>query len=287
METKTMVTRADEQIAELVSIIAGLDQQLQDTQAELAQIHMDREARAVALQQAHEEAKQSGLDEAQASGYARLAQGTQREREAVKSAAQARKAHQTATAVLEKQQAEAAEAEASADEQERTLTDRLQQIQSDLAARRAELDALQLGRAQAVIELGEQRYAAIVAGHEQASARVDDLRRQLAAAQMDVYDYEQSALTELADHPDQRRAFLEMAPPEDSTARVIEATIQYAETMLADAGQVNASIPGVFNFWELFIIPPQQLNSYPGLLKERIGHMRQALQAYRVHQAQG
>lgn len=270
-----IVIHGNEAIDQIESQLAEIAQRVKDAQIELVDLPLARRGTDEA-REAFEEAEQ---EYNQAVAYAKLAHDTVNEQGAIKAVSSAKKALTAAKKNLEKAEHEAAEAEQRIATREVELNQELAQLEAETERLETELKHTRLAHKQAHRELGNQKHAAIIQELQEHRKRFADLKGQLIEAETELYDFIQNALQELADWPDLQR---EIAPPvDDSTSRMIEATMAYIKTIIQDIEHVQDFTGTPWSLWDTLIIPTQQIRGYPAALEERYERLEQILEAYR------
>jgi len=280
----TMVASANEQLTELQAAINSLDQRISEAQVELAAIADAREDRAHRLSMARSEASRLSEAEHQAVAYAKLAHKTPNQSRAVKAASDAKKALQTAQGKLSKLEAETTEADQVADARDLELGKQLQLWHLERAAREDEVQAVMKGRAQALKELGEERYAKLLQGYQAKQKGVDQAASYLVDLQVGLHDLYEAAIQDLKDWTDLRREFASLRPVDDPTARVIEATLAYMDMLLREGTDVRMGLPMPWDMRDCLFVREGEAFT-PGQLAERRHRLQQVLDAYRVYAA--
>jgi hypothetical protein len=134
--------------------------------------------------------------------------------------------------------------------------------------------------------MGEQKRDAIVAGYQDHQKRIDDLKSKLVEAQADQFAFYEKALHEMKAWPDQQRDVRNLRLVDDHLARMIDATMRYVDTLMADMDHVSNDLPLPWDLWDVLIIPTQQLRGAYGHLEERQQKLKQVLEAYRAYCAE-
>jgi chromosome segregation ATPase len=227
-EMQTILERAAQQLATLAGKERELTTTLQEAENTLAAFLDAKEQATRDLA-----TKQSALAtlenaHAQAVQMAKLALATIRETHAVQQVAVLKKQVDTTRkeiTTLEKH---------LADEKEAKLHAQIGTLQRDLTALRAEIGQTSGAQAQATNELGNLKLQATLEQIGASSKRVDDLREQLLAAQVEQQEMLVQGIDVLQDHPEQATQLREALPvPEDAIYRVVNAARLYFE-VLAD-----------------------------------------------------
>jgi len=276
----TMVQAANEQLTELQAAIESLDQRISEAQVELAAIADAREDRAHRLSTARAETERLSGEHDQVVAYAKLAHRTPNQSRAIKAASDAKKAMQAAQGKLSKLEAETTEADQVADARELELGKQLQLWHLERAAREDEVQAVMRGRAQALKELGEERYAALLQGYQTKQRQLDQTASYLVDLQVCLHDLYESSIQDLKDWPDLQREFIGLRPVDDPTSRVIEATLAYEDVLLREGLQVRMSLPMPWDMRDVLYVREGEMFT-PGLLDERRRRLQQVLDAYR------
>ncbi len=200
--------------------------------------------------------------------------------DSVKKLSEAKKSLRTAKKEVERLEREAVQGEELATVREQELTKHISQLQNERETRQAEIDAIERGLSQAHLELGQEKYAAIMEGYQAKQARVEALRTELAEAEVELYDAHEAALTELAEWDDLRREILRLRAPQDATTRMLESTISHLEVLALDYNDVRTDIPHSWEIRQELTIPEQQLSMH-GQLRERAKRLRLLLTEHR------
>ena len=276
----TMVQAANEQLTELHAAIESLDQRISEANSELASLSDSHEHRTQSLSMARLEAERLSGENDQAVAYAKLAHRTPNQSRAVKAASDAKKAMQTAQGTLSKLEAETTEADQLADARELELGKQLQLWHLERAAREDEVQAVMRGRAQALKELGEERYAKLLQGYQAKQRQLDQVAAHLVDLQVCLHDLYESSIQDLKDWPDLQHEFASLRPVDDPTSRVIEATLAYEDVLLREGLQVRMSLPMPWDMRDVLYVREGEMFT-PGQLAERRRRLQQVLDAYR------
>jgi hypothetical protein len=228
-EMQTILERAAQQLATLAGKERELTTTLQEAENTLAAFLEAKEQATCDLA-----TKQSALAtlenaHAQAVQMAKLALATIRETHAVQQVAVLKKQVDTTRkeiTTLEKH---------LADEKEAKLHAQIGTLQRDLTALRAEIGQTSGAQAQATNELGNLKLQATLEQIGASSKRVDDLREQLLAAQIEQQEMLVQGIDVLQDHPEQATQLREALPvPEDAIYRVVNAARLYFEVLAGE-----------------------------------------------------
>ncbi len=277
---QTMVNAANEQLTDLQAAIASLDRRMSEAQVELAALANAREDRAHRLSTARAETERLSGENDQAVSYAKLAHKTPNQSGAVKAASDAKKALQAAQGKLEKLERETTEADHLADARELELGKQVQLLHLEKETREDEVQAVMRGRAQALKDLGEERYAALLQGYQAKQKQVDQVAAHLVDLQVCLHDLYEVAIQDLKDWPDLQREFIGLRPVDDPTSRVIEATLAYEDVLLREGLQVRMSLPMPWDMRDVLYVREGEMFT-PGQLDERRRRLQQVLDAYR------
>ncbi len=201
---------------------------------------------------------------AQAISYAQLARDTVAEQSAIKAVSTAKNNLQTATKEVGRLEHEATEAERLSCAREQELTAQLDQFQAEQEKLEGDLHTLQAARAQANAELGAEKHATIVAGFKDRQARVDELRRQVIEAQMELHDFHVQGVQDLTDWPELQKDVAGLVVFDTPTTKVLQATLLYIDVLLENARNMNLNFPrpsvrGGFSLWDFLLIPISEL----------------------------
>jgi len=292
-----MVSKADETISQLEQQLADIAQQITSAYVEMETFPQGRQERTIRLQNARATLALADEAHTKAVNYAKLAQGTSNEQGAVKAVSIAQKDLQIAKEALAKIEQEIAEADQSDQTRERELSSAIQTLQAEQERLQAELHSTRDARRQAHQELGEQRHTAIMAQAQEYQKRVDELRSQLLAAQVEQFDYIESVLPTLTDWWELRRQVRSLIPVEDATSRVIDASLHFMDTLIRERNEIKVSnidmrIPRVNDLmisWMSFLVV--SANEVEGLkmstsrLQDRKEQLEYIQQEYKKHLA--
>ena len=236
-----MVARADETISQLEQQLADIAQQITSAYVEMETFPQGQQERAIRLQNARATLTLADETHSKSVNYAKLAQGTTNEQGAVKAVSIAQKNLETAKEVLARIEQEIAEADQADQTREQELSLAIQTLQAEQERLQSELHSTRDARRQAHAELGEQRHVAIMAQAQVHQRRIDDLRSQLLAAQVEQYDYIESVLPTLTDWWDLRRQVRSLIPVEDATSRVIDASMHFMDTLIKERNEIKVN----------------------------------------------
>lgn len=230
-----MITRADEAIAQLEQQLADVAQQITTAHVELEAFPQSRQGRATQHRDARDVLTRAGDAHIKATAYAKLAQGTLNEQASIKAVSTAQKEVKLAQEKLASIEQEIGKADQAADDREQELQATVETLQGEQTRLQGELYNLRDARRQAFQELGEQRYSVLQSQVTEHQRRIDELRSQLLAAQVEYHDYLESALPTMQDWREHRQAIRELVPaPEDATSRVVAASVVFMETLLRE-----------------------------------------------------
>lgn len=294
--TQEIVTAGSQEVGDLATKLEGIAQEIRDVQADLDQIPLWRTYRREQREEAHAPVQTAETALIQASTRAKWAQGTLGEDEAVKAVSLAKRALGTVRKHYEQVQAETSKGDQAANAREQELRKHLAHLETEQASRQAELQGVQSAHKIAHSELGELKKTALVHGFEEKQRRVEELREELLSAQVELHDYHASALVELSDWPAQRKGLAQLRRPDDATYRVLEASLHYVDTLLADTSEVNdvVHLPtlhtpyhGYSGLWNKIVIFHNEVidntHKSPRLLQERRDLLQKLLDEYRAH----
>ena len=270
-----IVNRGHESIVEIEDKLSATLEQMNDAQRELATLPEQR----VSTDKAREAVEQAEDEYNQAVAYAKLARDTVNQQDAIKAVSLAKKSLASAKKNLSTIEREAQETEQRILTREAELTALLVELNASKEQLDTELKHTRSAHKQAHMQLGSQKYEAILQKLAEYQEIVDKLEAQLIEAQTNYYDFHQSALQELAEWPDLQREIA--TPVDDSTSRMIEATMAYIEAIMQNMEYVR-DFPGIpWALWDTLIIPTQIIRGYPGALEDRYSRLEQVLKAYR------
>lgn len=270
-----IVNRGHESIAEIEDKLSATLEQINDAQREFVTLPEQR----ISTDKAREAVEQAEEDYNQSVAYAKLARDTTNQQDAIKAVSSAKKALNAAKKNLEKVEHEAAESEQRISTREAELTALLVKLNASKEQLDTELKHTRSAHKQAHMQLGSQKYEAILQKLAEYRGIVDSLEGQLVEAQTNYYDFHQNALQELAEWPDLQREIA--TPVDDPTSRMIEATMAYIEAIIENMEHVR-DFPGIpWALWDTLIIPTQIIRGYPGALEDRYSRLEQVLKAYR------
>lgn len=273
-----IVQRGNASISELEHQIADNAQRIESVQAELDQLHSARESHLKQIEDAHGSVERLQNAYNQAMAYAKLVHDTPNEQGAIKAVSSAKK--ELSSAKRELTQLESKQP----DGREQELISTLQGLRREQEKLQSDLAHTREAHKKSHQQLGEQKRDSILQAYQEQQTRVDILKQQLVEAQTDLYDFHQNALEELAEWPDLQREVRNLQPVDNHMSRVLEMTIRYIDTLIADMDQVTGDFPGVpWDFWSTLIIPTQQVRGGRAHLQERKGRLQQILEAYRKY----
>jgi DNA repair exonuclease SbcCD ATPase subunit len=170
----------------------------------------------------------------QAVNFAKLAQGTIREKDCLSQVAKTRKKLAEHKQSLQSLESEIAEAEQKSQAREQELTTTLQTLLAEQERIQAEIHGTQAAHGQAHEELGNHLHTTALQAYQERQKRIEDLKSQLVEAQAEQLDFHEAALKELAPWPELQSDIVRLKPPEDTVTRAIDASHYYAETMLQE-----------------------------------------------------
>lgn len=274
-----IVQRGDDAIAQIEHQIADNAQRIASVQAELDQLHSARESHLKQIEESRATVERLQDAYNQAMAYAKLVHDTPNEQGAIKAVSSAKKelnAAQKHLSQLESKQPD--------DGREQELISTLQGVRREQEKLQSDLAHTQAAHKKSHQVLGEQKRDAILQAYQEQTARVDILKQQLVEAQADLYYYHQNALQELDEWPDLQREVRNLQPLDNHMSRVLESTIRYIDTLIADMDYVSGDFPGTpWALWDTLFIPNQQMRGAPGQLKDRKKRLEQILEAYRKY----
>ncbi len=275
-----LVSRGNEAIAQLEHQLTDITQQITDVQTELATIPPAQDKRARDKSKAQAILMKSESTHNQAVAYAKLAQDTVNEQQAIKQTSTAKKELSAARKAMDKLERESAEAETLASVRETELHSLLAHLQSEHKRLEGGLLHTRAAHKQSHLVLGDQKRDAIIASYQNYQKHIDDLRSKLVEAQSNQFDFYENALREMEGWPDQQRDVRNLRPVDDHLARVIDATMRYIDTLMTDMDHISNDVPLPWDLWDVLIIPAQQVRGAYGLLEERQAKLKQVLEAY-------
>jgi hypothetical protein len=271
-----MVSKADETIAQLEHQLADVAQQIASAYVEMETFPQGRQERTIQLRDARDVLKQSEDAHIKAVAYAKLAQGTLNEQASIKAVSTAQKEVHLAKEALTQIEREVEEADQIATTREQELSSTLETLRAEQERLQSELYNTRDARMLAFAELGMQRYNVVQGQVVEHQARIDELRSQLLAAQVEYHDYLESALPTVQDWREHRQAIRELAPAsEDPTGRVIASSVVFMETLLRERFQLKEQmrLPSFQANWlSLLIVDGDDLTyiNDPVVKKERL-----------------
>lgn len=280
----SMVAEANAIIAEIEAAQHELRTRMDAARAELAAIAEVRQERAKTVAAARVRLNTADIADSQARAYATLAKGKRVHDDAVKQVSAAKKELTAAKKHCTSTEIEDTEVEAAAQYREIEVQKQLHLLQAELETRIAEVEAIHLGRAQAHVELGIERHAALLAALQPKLQAVEELRMHLVEAESDLADCHQEALHTLVEWPVLRKEIQALLPVNDATTRMLETTMAYLEALARDAGQMRTDFQQPWPIGE-YLMVPWGCFGMPGLLMDRRQRVQQVLDAYMVYAA--
>ncbi len=283
--SQEMVQLGQSQIAEIDAAIADLTARiaaLNDQATAAVQAAQDRTA-ALDVQQA--KMRQAEAEYNQAAGYAKLAHKTANEKQAIETAAKAKKTHQTATKEYERQAHAHADAESAAQASAADIEQQIHLLRFEIETREAERQAVLRGSSQALNEVGKHRHAQIVEEYQSKAAAVEAIREQLLAAQIDLADFHRASVESLVHWPDLRKDVATLQPMDDPTVRIFQAAMFYIAVLAQDVTQLDATWPA--SVWSIrnALVIPEGMYNMPGGLREKHAELQRLLDEYLAFKA--
>jgi len=232
--TEEMKRRGSEALAQLEQQFTENAAQISKIQAEIAVAHNARDDRSQELQQKKAFVAQLEEQHSQTVNFAKLAQGTIREKDCLSQVGRTRKRLAEHKQSLQSLESETAEAEQKRLAREQELNTTLQTLLAEQERIQSERHGTQAAHSQAHEELGKQKHSTALQAYQVAQEQEDALREQLISAQVEKQELLASALQELAPWPELQSEIARLKPLEDSVTRAIDASHYYAEVMLQE-----------------------------------------------------
>jgi myosin heavy subunit len=232
--TEEIKRRGSEALAQLELTFTENATQISSTQAEFAAIRSTRVDRTQELQR--KMARVAALQEQhnQAVNFAKLAQGTIREKDCLSQVAKTRKKLAEHKQSLQSLESETVEAEQKSQAREQELTTTLQTLLAEQERIQTDREGTQAAHSQAHEELGNHLHTTALQAYQVAQEQEDKLREQLISAQLDKHDLLAVALKDLAAWPELQKDVQRLEPQDDAVTRALDASHYYAETMLQE-----------------------------------------------------
>jgi hypothetical protein len=277
-----MVAAGDAMLTELHSIVAELERNIVHAGADLEQEIAGQAARAEQRTRALDQVQAATAAHNEATGYALLTGGKPHEKAAIARVAETKQALEQARTRQDKIERETAEQDAASLARVDALHERVRSASLEIETRRAEIEAVDAGRAKAHREAGIACLAELKSAWPTLCATVDEWKQGLVHAQAEQYATYETAVRDLAPWPDLQREALRLLPWHDSTTALLESTIAYASTLLEHAFKADTNFPMSWPFWDTVTIPTQQVRDFHELLRERRDHIAQLLRDYQA-----
>src|SRR6266566_903301 len=230
-----MVDHGDREIADLQAKLTDLADRRNVAQDELSTIAQAREARAKALSEARSQVEQAQASHTEAHSYAKLRHGKAGEKRAIKDASGAKDILDKANDALRQVEHEQAEASQADDLREQELHELLHKLEIEKEAHLAEIEAMTKGLDKARSELGQEKHAQFMQAYQEKESQLNDLLDQVIAAKVGLLQLHETAVQDLKDWPDLQRDVQRLRQPDNATIRLIEASLHFVDTFLADA----------------------------------------------------
>lgn len=235
-----IATRADETIADLEQQLSELVHNISTTKQSIVDIDQEQAKRSSHLEQQRAQAKQHDSQHAQAQSFAKLAQGTVREQQALTNLITFKKNIAEESKELQKLEVETAEAYKQAEAHKQELQSSLQSLLAEQERIEADITSIEQAKQQAHSDEGSERYTSALKAYQEKHFAIQILEAKLLEAKLEAQEIHVEALESLKGWPDLHRQVALLKDPDDATTRILRANIAYVELMFADASKFDA-----------------------------------------------
>jgi chromosome segregation ATPase len=276
--------KADATITRLSARLFEIEQTIRSAHSEIEAFPKQREAIAAKLNSEREKLATLHAALKKAEAYAKVAIGTLGEKGAIKKVSDAKRALASGQKYFDAIEGQMRQEQDVADAREQEVHAHIATLQGEYSAIQAELHTTQIAKEQAHRELGELNYTAITDQLNERQRRIDELKAQLVALQVEHHDAVESSIQELADWVDHRSQLRKQYPAHDEMVDVLEHEIAYITALLRNA----QSLAYNERLYSLFAVPVNELHygehlqRNPKALRSRLAELQTLLSEHQA-----